>query len=963
MREVLEDIEADGEARPMHLLAEGAFSSSSQGSDGPKDLDSYCAGKDGGDRVNMRNVGDKVMADWQNFGPYYPGKITHANTDGTFAIDYDDGFHEDHVRKSNIKVSDTDQKEAYVKTVANDAACKFKGLVEKLKPKVEALKDKMRMVCTNQRAQIGAINGQVPPAPPSLEAAEDFELATASNTANGGGAEGAGTGTSGKTGSGGAATSDQGAKGSDSGSGSDQKNDGGNSGKTPAAIKSSSSGSQITDDSQVIGTLPGSGGATGSAPAPALPDGIQPAGAPAAPSEPTMTGDEAKKLEALRALIREKESYVEELKKRQNENAVRLQKLFSDDGAAPTQPGIKTVDDLLKEYKGRIADLDDEIERRKKNIKEQEMELSRLGAGDDSIAEVEKDAAAIESEVSAAWAEMLKLDVEGKLDPDLKHILKGIMKPLVPIRQQLTVLRSLEDKAADAVSRENDAAKLAAEEARRKALAAGLSAKAAAEKAENAALEVAAASTGRITAARMAILDEAQVMSDDVRKASTDVVELDIGLHPHGAKWWRFRYEHAYIEAWLMVWISLLMLLWRKVVQEIKKTLQIWAEPKPEEIQNDEFIIALGDFTGRDDGSMYLVWLTCLSEMMLTCILVFITVWVICKTTLIDIIPFLVSAPGFHMPNSGDQYRRLLVDLSSIYFFAILMYFILVFPIAGHATSLTHKLSKGFDVATPRPEAGVVTLGHIASAVSQADLKGRLGNRTWFAEAMKNEIDSTHIPQAKELKETVDTLYNGDWGKFPMPRYLVMNVHDHTQEFFEFAWYLWLPIVICYLCFAGFHRFLFMGYLRIMMAFTVIALLLIIAIGMYTVRKSEAFHVKKSGDHHVKIKNEEGQHLHKRMNTEFYILKSLQFVMFFQLYGVARMIGQPWMWELHFWPVLGLTVFALVWGILFIMFVAPVIPSFVAVMAVPPYVNKDNVKLMLHTVRVDQQEKEKSGIA
>jgi hypothetical protein len=288
------------------------------------------------------------------------------------------------------------------------------------------------------------------------------------------------------------------------------------------------------------------------------------------------------------------------------------------------------------------------------------------------------------------------------------------------------------------------------------------------------------------------------------------------------------------------------------------------------------------------------------------------------------------------------------------------MYFILVFPIARHARSLTHKLAMKFaltpggsrDTSMQGGMAG--GFGHMASDIAARGVRSQLES-SWFAKSLSAEIDSTSIPEAKQLKDKIKEMYRGDWASFPMAEYMIMTVHVNTQSLFEFAWYLWLPVVVCFLCFSQFHRWMHMGYLRIMLSFTVFALLLILIIMVYTDKVGKNFHSDQGGRFSsVEIATDEINNIHKRLNTEFLILKTLQFAMFFQVYGVARMIGQPWMWELHFWPVLGLTCLALLWAILFILLIAPTIPSFCAVMAVPPYVNKDNVKLMLFTCQVDE---------
>merc|ERR1719353_2202097 len=86
--------------------------------------------------------------------------------------------------------------------------------------------------------------------------------------------------------------------------------------------------------------------------------------------------------------------------------------------------------------------------------------------------------------------------------------------------------------------------------------------------------------------------------------------------------------------------------------------------------------------------------------------------------------------------------------------------------------------------------------------------------------------------------------------------------------------------------------------------------------------------------------------VYTRRSVLSFVLGLLEFCLFFVCYGVARMICQPWMWELHFWPVFFLTIVAIVSAALFVFVVAPGIPSFICVMAMPPYVDPYNMKII-----------------
>merc|ERR1719491_2104218 len=138
-----------------------------------------------------------------------------------------------------------------------------------------------------------------------------------------------------------------------------------------------------------------------------------------------------------------------------------------------------------------------------------------------------------------------------------------------------------------------------------------------------------------------------------------------------------------------------------------------------------------------------------------------------------------------------------------------------------------------------------------------------------------------------------------------------------------------------------------------MSGFTLVTLLIIILMGWYT--KSVNQEIQKSRDDAAQgtIRRSISQlapqgdaqkqkSIHELYKTEAWVMCGLQFSLFFVCYGVARMICQPWMWELHFWVVLGLSIVALFSAVLFVFIVAPSIPSFVAVLSVPPYVDNDD---------------------
>jgi len=101
--------------------------------------------------------------------------------------------------------------------------------------------------------------------------------------------------------------------------------------------------------------------------------------------------------------------------------------------------------------------------------------------------------------------------------------------------------------------KQSDQAEKAAEQAKNAIRTADDTMQEEAKKAANSAKSAASTAERSLRVAAESMASELSVVEDTANL-------LDTGVHPHGAKWWRYRYEHAYIEALLMVFITWLML-------------------------------------------------------------------------------------------------------------------------------------------------------------------------------------------------------------------------------------------------------------------------------------------------------------------------------------------------------------------------------------------------------------------
>jgi hypothetical protein len=813
---------------------------------GPATLAEYCAGDTEQEHKMKLKKGKRVMANWENYGTFYPGRISKKNSDGTVDIHYDDGFEEKGVTAKHVKPVEEEKDEAQENDSQgskpkqrNDPACKMLDFLDKLKGKLADIDPMISQWLAAQRARLAS--GKKPTAPPV-----------------------------------------------------------------------------IPDEGAVV------------VPPPA-----------AAPPGSPSSAEPSEELEGLKRQIADRDAEIAKLKKQKDDNREVLQR---HSGAAPMPAppsGVQTVDDLIARYKAQLTERDAEIQALRKDIQTQEQELARLGATQMSLKDIDEAVRDLEVDAEEARKKRDLLEKDGELDPDLRAVLDEILEDLQKMRKKVDNLIAHDAKAKARAEEAERKAELAAEAARKQAEKVGEDPDEAAAQAVKRSKEE-AKETARED--ELETLKAAQEVKKDLDAAEKAATHLDTGLHPHGSKWWRYRYEYSYIESLLMIFISCLMLFWSRIMHHLKHYVKVWALPSDEEPKSQ-----IEEMDEDVHGTFYSLWLKLFTEQMMVCILVFLTIWVLAKMHVFDVFPMLIKAtPDMRVPQTGEEYQLLTFDICTIFFFAIMFYFCLMLTVAHDTRDLTRALEKReqgsqFYHLSQSPTSSRTTASQAVMGTLKRSNSGFNKTEAHFVCAMEEEMMTREEPEMKEIC----TLLNNDIQAFPLWKYLILNVRITTAGLLEFSWTMWLPVVASFLAFMLLHRFAHMGYLRIMACFGVFTLSLVASIAWIAKRTSamlqaEDYKPNESGKHHS---------IHERMNTESMVLCAFQFALFFVCYGVARMMCQPWMWEMHFWTVLCLTIVAGVHVVLFITLVSPAIPSFCAVMALPPYVDSDNLAVMLHVAK------------
>jgi hypothetical protein len=627
-------------------------------------------------------------------------------------------------------------------------------------------------------------------------------------------------------------------------------------------------------------------------------------------------------LEKLKAQLADRDKFLAELEKMVADNEKELQKYLPAVAASP--PGITSVDDLIAQYKEKIAQKDARIAELQKVIQQQQDLLEKLSGKQLSLAEIDAAVHELENDVAEAKQKRDKLKEEGKLDDELRYIIDSIIDALKKLRAKVDNLLAMEKQAEDDRAAAGKEAAEAAEKARAKAVAEGKDPEAAAKEAMK---EAERETREALKTADLEAMKAAQEVGKDLEEAEKGAMKLDTGLHPHGDKWWRFRYEHSYIEAMVMIFVSFLMLLWSELIEWLRNYVMTKAQAK-----NTTSVSELELVDSHSHGAVYVTWLRDFAEQMMVCIFVFLTIFIISKTMLLDYAPMIIKASDdLRVPLTGAEYRHIALDILTIFFIAIVFYFSLMFPVARHARKATRRMEKleGLRVETgPQDSASEVASGNS----KLTSVAGYSTGFKLFVSYMERECE-TGNKQANDIRN----IPGFRWDAFPLNEYLTLNVRLVVPFMFRFGWVMWLPVICLFMTLLLLHRFAHMGYVRIICFFAAVVLLLILGMVWFCRR------IEKDIGGFSSLKDlPKEESIHNRYPTEVIFLGILQFCLFFTCYGVARMICQTWMWELHFWPVLCLTLVAAVSAALFVWLVAPTIPAFVIALALPPYIDGSN---------------------
>lgn len=571
-------------------------------------------------------------------------------------------------------------------------------------------------------------------------------------------------------------------------------------------------------------------------------------------------------------------------------NDLALQKEMEADGAMAGKSD--PIDDLIAKYTARIEEREIELEKLKARRAKQEKALAAYGADSislDSIADAVED---LDSDLAKVREKRDELEKRGKLDEELGHLIKELLKSGGKIKSKFDALREADRKS----------------QARKEALAVG----------EGLSDEVSQAASD-MEAADAEVLAAAKDLQKDIGDLNEKSSKMETDLHPHGAKWWRYRYEHSFVEALVMVLVTILMVLWEKVVLEVRM-----------------HSYGVEDFESKvSQGTMVAHWIEHLALELMACTLVFLTVFGLAQSYFFELLPiWLPESKQLHLPTTGEEYSRLALDICGILFTAVVLYYLLAYAIVSAAQKQIAAWAKAGTAVTRQGVGKTKTMGFNA-------LKDLTSMSEYFIHHVQKQPKVFQAALEESEKQARDMNMDVDGKKmniaaFPFWKYLRVTVRYTLDGMTMFGWWMWLLICITFAVLMLLHYFAHIGYVRVTIVFLII-LFFFGSFMLYFMKSAESFLANHS--------EQDGEIRTPRASVAFkgrqavVITEIMQYVLFFLSYAFARVACQRWMWELHFYPVLGITIFTIFFTLFLVFAVAPVMPFFAAACYMPPYLD------------------------
>merc|ERR550534_1411870 len=230
------------------------------------------------------------------------------------------------------------------------------------------------------------------------------------------------------------------------------------------------------------------------------------------------------------------------------------------------------------------------------------------------------------------------------------------------------------------------------------------------------------------------------------------------------------------------------------------------------------------------------------------------------------------------------------------------------------------------------------------------------------------------------LGDGADQCFEDMLQDFPFHRYLSLNVAAGISDSIHIHGKTWFVMIILFGIFALLHRFAHFTLHQLMPGFVVVAVVILMTMQVLVMRKQWKFQRRFQTDEFTQAEGNavatetadtdvlgnsrevksglSVRRFHERFSTELFVLRALQIVIFLLAYILARDLL-----DVQEWQTMPGTNFAFACVFTFILsvlgyFLLTAVPSFLALMAMPPYVDLDNFEVFAGVLAQSREERQ-----
>jgi len=548
------------------------------------------------------------------------------------------------------------------------------------------------------------------------------------------------------------------------------------------------------------------------------------------------------------------------------------------------------------------------------------------------MANMDESTGSIERMLKELRGETAELDLEGKLDPELRKELSNVIR----------VAGAMHSKMQDVVRHE---VRL--------------------EMAEDQVLNQDTIDITVVVQARSENMkfnqgvEELDVIMREIRQETTG---FDTKVVPNKRKWWRYRWEYSFVEAVILMILCMLAILWEAIHWRIRDFIYAKAASTP--TFNPDYW----------DNSLIILWSRFFFGELWVILMVYISLWFMDR-----IGAWRLWLPvswhifvGMNLPTEARIYTAMSMTIAMQLAIGMMIFFalmLMVVIIANHCEVHFKKLEDGTEDDT-RDSCSLEAEDRAHHQALRATAEGYAMNVDEYG-MLRTYFEGTVEPHLME--QFGEEGQNEQHPQFMLWYFISLKVKSGVSDTFRIRVLTWVAFLLVFGTFAFMHRVFHAEYVSLTLFLFV---LFCVPLGWMMVTANDeckmlrddifnAMHSRRfftteqpRSPRHVQTKSVQG-----RRNVHVYFVNLFQASCFFLCYSAARIIFSPWMIEFFFVTTLLISIGFLVFIFVFRVFIATTLVKYFIALALPPHITDQDKHLMKETRQEAKRRKDIAKVA